>query len=80
MSIVYIVNGRKVDPKGNPVDSAATTKGGDPISVPDDATVAVLEGLVQKAGLQVEGTGAEGRILKGDLEKAIQEHNASLEK
>lgn len=84
MSIVYIVNGRKVDPMGKPVGSAATSparsgsKGGDPIVVPEDATVAVLEVLVKKAGLEVEGTGAEGRILKPDMEKAIADYNASL--
>jgi hypothetical protein len=86
MSIYYVVNGQKVDPKGNPIGSKATSparggsKGGDPIVVPEDATVAVLEGLVKKAGLTVTGTGAEGRVLKPDLEKAIEDYNASLEK
>jgi len=86
MSIYYVVNGQKVDPKGQPLGSAATSpasggsRGGDPIVVPENATIAVLEGLVQKAELQVTGTGAEGRILKGDLEQAIEDYNASLEK
>lgn len=56
-------------------DASVTGPGDVPAGSPDsydDLTVPELQDLADERGLQVEGTGADGNVLKGDLVAALE--------